>query len=123
MDEPVLFSVALEELRDEFPEHRACLVLDDKTVRRYVVAWNPSLVRVRSGGYIYGRTMPDLWECVHVDLQALMDITGDSEPEVRAMLRRLQALQLIYPDGTVPLAAKNVVLSRLADIKSIRCLD
>lgn len=117
MDE-ILFSVALDRIRDEFPEHRACLVLDDKTVRRYVVAWNPTLVRVLNGGWIYGRTVGDLWDCVEVDMRALMDITGDSEPEVRAMLRRLQALQLIYPDGSVPHAATKAILSKLVEIKA-----
>lgn len=118
MDE-VLFSVALDRIRDEFPEHRACLVLDDKVVRRYVVAWNPQLVRVLRGGWVSGRSLPELWDCVYVDLQALMDITGDSEPEARAMLRRLQALQLIYPDGTVPHAATKAILAKLQEIKPL----
>ena len=112
------FAEALEQIRDDFPDHRACLVLDDKTVRRYVVSWNPSLVRMVSR-WPAGSSIQDLWDCVVVDVSALMDITGDSEPEVRSVLRRLQGLQLIYPDGSVPVAAVNAVTARMMEIKAL----
>lgn len=114
------FSSALDRIREEFPEQRACLVLD-KQVRRYVVSWSPALLRMVSR-YPMGSSLQDLWDCVHVDLTAVMDITGDPEPVARAMLRRLQSLQslqLIYPDGSVPDAAIKPLMSRLSEV---RCL-
>lgn len=103
-----LFSAYLHNIKQEFPGPRALLVRDDKTLRRYVLAWSPALVRIWTTEPI-GEDIGNLWECVHVDHKALGDLTGDSVPDVLAALRRLQGLELIYPDGTVPTAVTRVL--------------
>jgi len=100
-----IFDIYLAEHKDRFNKPRALLVREEKTLRRYVLSWNPLLVRRNLEHEPYGDpTLADLWACVHVDHQALAELTGDSMPDVMATLRRLQALELIYPDGSLPIA-------------------
>lgn len=98
----------LIEAKQNFPPPRALLVVDDKTLRRYVLSWSPLLVRVVKD-WPDDDSLAAVWACVEVDTEALGDLTGDSTPDVRQNLRRLQALELIYPDGTVPEAVSRVV--------------
>lgn len=98
----------LVEAKADFPDPRALLVHDDKTLRRYVLSWSPLLVRVVRE-WPEDDSLAAVWACVEVDTEALGDLTGDSTPDVRQNLRRLQALELIYPDGTVPTAVTRVV--------------
>lgn len=103
-----LFDVYLAEHKDRFNKPRALLVREEKALRRYVLSWNPLLVRRVLDAY-GDSTLADLWACVAVDHQALAELTGDSMPDVMATLRRLQALELIYPDGTLPLAVTRLL--------------
>lgn len=115
-----MFEIYLAEHKDRFNKPRALLVREEKTLRRYVLSWNPLLVRRELDAYdTFGDpTLADLWACVVVDHQALAELTGDSMPDVMATLRRLQALELIYPDGTLPHAVVkllNAEFQRTAD--------
>lgn len=103
-----LFDMYLADHKDRFNKPRALLVREDKTLRRYVLSWNPQLVRQREYDG-FGETLAELWACVEVNHQALADLTGDSLPDVHAALRRLQGLELIYPDGSIPLAVTRLL--------------
>lgn len=106
-----LLGSCLVELKDKFPPPRALLVLDDKTLRRYVLSWGPMVVRVVKD-WPDDDTMVSAWHCVEVDVKALAELTGDSPPDVMATLRRLQGLELVYPDGTIPAAVTRVLAKR-----------
>ncbi len=101
----------LEEHKERFPPTRALLVLDDKTLRRYVLSWSPLVVRMVKE-WPDDETLAAAWACVEVDTAALADLTGDSQPEVAAALRQLQALEMVYPDGTIPRAVNQVLTKR-----------
>lgn len=98
----------LDEHKERFPPARALLVLDDKTLRRYVLSWSPLVVRMVKE-WPDDETLAAAWSCVEVDTAALADLTGDSPPDVAAALRRLQALEMVYPDGTIPSAVTKVL--------------
>ncbi len=59
--------------------------------------------------------MPDLWDCVTVDFQALADLPGDPLPAVMGRFRQAQGLQLIHPEGGVADAVVNVLRKKLAE--------
>ena len=109
------FEEALRAHKDSFEDWRALVVLDDKALRRYVMCWTPHLVR-RLHDWPAGETLPDLWDCVRVDLKALGDLTGDSPPDVMARLRQAQGLKVIYPDGTVADTVARVLRKKLQEI-------
>lgn len=111
-------ALALAPHKELFEAYRALIVLDDKAMRRYVMAWGPQLVQVIDH-YPLEYDMASLWRSVQVDMQALGDLTGDSPPEVRARLRQAQGLELIYPDGTVAQAAANVLRAKMAEIEGL----
>jgi hypothetical protein len=106
-----LLGTYLDEVKEAFPPARALLVLDDKTLRRYVLSWSPVLVR-QVKDWPDDDSLNAAWACVTVDTAALADLTGDPPPHVAAALRRLQALEMIYPDGTIPQAVKRVLTKR-----------
>ncbi|MGE0350962.1 hypothetical protein [Hydrogenophaga sp.] len=112
-----MFEICLDEHKERFNKPRALLVREEKTLRRYVLSWNPQLVRrfIEPHG---DASLADLWDCVDVNHQALAELTGDSMPDVMATLRRLQALELIYPDGTLPVA-----VVRLLNAEFQRCSE
>lgn len=111
------FETILSLRKEEFESWRAMIVLDDKVVRRYVMCWRPSLVR-RVEDYPVGYTMADLWDCVKVDYQALSEITGDGLPDVMGRFRQLQAMELIYPDGSIAAAVVSVMTAKLQEINA-----
>lgn len=102
------FQAAVDLHREKFEPYRALIVLDDKTVRRYVLAWSPALVRLLND-WPLDDTLADLWECVKVDHDKLADLTGDPLPTVLSSLRRVQGLGLVYPDGSIPPAVVQVL--------------
>lgn len=97
MDE---FEDVLNEVKYQFVDWKALIVLDDKPLRKYCMAWSPALVQRHTSWPLFS-TLPSLWDCVTVDFQALAELTGDSMPEVMMRFRQAQGLQVIYPDGTV----------------------
>lgn len=101
--------------KEEFEAWRAMVVLDDRAVRRYVMCWRPSLVR-RLHDYPIGYTMADLWDCVKVDYDALGEMTGETTADVMARFRQLQAMELIYPDGSVAFPVVKVMSAKLQEI-------
>ena len=112
------FESALDLHKAKFEEYRALIVIDDKTLRRYAMAWSPLLVRLQDE-WPLDNGMVDLWKCVVVDFQALADLTGDTIPEVMGTFQRAKGLHLIYPDGSVPAAVKFVLLAKLREITAI----
>lgn len=112
------FTAVLDDHKARFERFRALIVLDDKAMRRYVMAWGPQLVR-RLDDYPLDDDMATLWRCVEVDVQALGDLTGDSPPEVLARLRQAQGLQIIYPDGTVANAVASVLRAKMDEVRGI----
>lgn len=106
-----LLGTYLEDLKQAFPPARALLVLDDKTLRRYVLSWSPVLVR-QVKDWPDDESLNAAWACVTVDTAALADLTGDPPPHVAAALRRLQALEMIYPDGTVAAPVVQVLMKQ-----------
>lgn len=111
------FEAALQIHKERFPPHKALLVLDDKTLRRYVMCWGPQLVKLLDD-YPLDNDLPTLWKCVQVDYAALADLSGDSLPNVMANFRQAQGLELIYPDGSVAREVIEVLDKRLKSIKS-----
>ncbi len=109
------FEATLAIHKDKFEPYRALIVLDDKPMRKYVMCWGPQLVR-RHNDYPMDTAMPDLWDCVAVDFQALADLTGDPLPAVMGRFRQAQGLQLIYPDGSVADSVANVLRKKLAEV-------
>lgn len=109
------FDEALDTHKENFEPYRALIVLDEKQLRKYVLCWGPHLVR-RHSHYPLGDAMPDLWECVTVDYQALADLTGDPLPQVMASFRQVQGLQLVYPDGSVADDVAKVLRKKLSQI-------
>jgi hypothetical protein len=111
------FDEVLDLHKGRFVGYRALVVLDDKPLRRLVMCWGPQLVR-RYNEYPLDNTMADLWDCVKVDYQALVDLTGQPLPEVMGYFRQAQGMQLIYPDGSVAFAVVDVLNSKLEEIRS-----
>lgn len=105
---PRLLGTYLEDIKERFPPARALLVLDEKTLRRYVLSWSPLLVRMVKD-WPDDETLTAAWACVEVDMDALADLTGDSPPTMAAALRQLQRLEMVYPDGTIPEAVTRVL--------------
>lgn len=112
------FDDALERIKERFEAWRALVVLDDKPLRRYVMCWRPGLV-TRINDWPERTDIASLWACVHVDLQALSEMTGDALPDVQARLRQAQGMELIYPDGSVADAVSRVLKGKLAEIKGM----
>ncbi len=112
------FDTALNEVKGRFEAWRALVVLDDKPLRRYVMCWRPSLVR-RFNDWPDRSDIASLWDCVHVDLQALCEMTGDALPDVQSRLRQAQGMELIYPDGTVARDVHRVMTGKLKEIKGM----
>lgn len=112
------FDEALSRHKERFEAYRALIVLDDRAMRRYVMAWSRQLVRCLDE-YPLADDLPSLWQCVQVDLRALGDLTGDSPPDVLARLRQAQGLEIIYPDGTVADAVANVLRAKMAEIQGL----
>lgn len=106
------FDDTLDRIKAQFVGFRALLVLDDKVLRRYVMAWGPLLVR-RVDDWPLDDTLAGLWACVDVDFDALGDLTNDSHADVVARFRQMQALELVYPDGTVAQAVVKVLTNEL----------
>lgn len=107
-----LFSEYVQDLGDRFPEGRALLVLDDKTLRRYVLCWGPALVR-RLNDWPEDSQPATLWDCVEVNLDALADLAGDTLSDARARLRQIQGLGLVLPDGSLPAAVMRVLTTEV----------
>ena len=112
------FDSALNEVKGRFEAWRALVVLDDKPLRRYVMCWRPSLVS-RVSDWPVTPGIAGLWDCVHVDLQALSEMTGDALPDVQSRLRQAQGMELIYPDGTVARDVARVMAGKLSEIKDM----
>lgn len=109
------FDDSLHRIKARFVGFRALLVLDDKVLRRYVMAWGPLLVR-RFDDWPMDNTLAALWACVDVDFDALGDLTNDSHADVVARFRQMQALELVYPDGTVAEAVVKVLTNELQKV-------
>ena len=112
------FDESLNVIKSDFAAWRALVVLDDKPLRRYVMCWRPSLVR-RVSDWPIGSDIASLWDCVHVDVQALSEMTGDALPDVQSRLRQAQGMELIYPDGTVARDVARVMAGKLSEIKGM----
>lgn len=109
------FDEALALHKARFQDFKALVVLDDKPLRRLVMCWGPHLVR-RLQDYPLDTSMADLWGCVEVDYQVLVDLTGLTLPQVLGYFRQAQGMQLIYPDGTLAGAVTMVLLKRYEDV-------
>lgn len=101
--------------KEGFIKWKALIVLDDKAMRRYVLCWGPMLVQ-RLSDWPTGDSLADLWACVSVDFKALAELTGDSPPQVMANFRQAQGLQLIYPDGSVAVAAASILKKQVDEL-------
>jgi len=112
------FDELLGQLKEQFDDWRALVVLDDKALRRYVMCWGPALVQ-RLSDWPLGDAPGDLWACVKVDYQALADLTGDSLPQVMSYFRQAQGMQLIYPDGSVADAVAKLLRKKVQEIKGV----
>jgi hypothetical protein len=99
------FHFLLEEHREAFDPYRALVVDKDPPLLRLVLSWGPAVVRQLHTEPL-GNDLRDLWDCVEVDIQALVDLTGWGIPQVMSTLRQAQGLRLIWPDGSLsePLA-------------------
>lgn len=112
------FQAALDLHKERFEGFRALIVLDDKTLRRYVLAWSPLLVKLRDD-WPLDNSLADLWKCVDVDMQALADLTGDALAEVHGNFQRARGLQLIYPDGSIPAMVGAVLMAKMREITAL----
>ena len=110
------FDEVLELHKEKFVQYRALVVLDDKPLRRFVMCWGPHLVR-RQHDYPMDNTLAHLWDCVTVDYQALVDLTGIALPQVMGYFRQAQGMQLVYPDGSVAYAVADVLSRKLEEIR------
>lgn len=111
-----LFSEYVQDLGERFPEGRALLVLDDKTLRRYVLCWGPALIH-RVNDWPEDSQPATLWDCVDVNLDALADLAGDTLADARARLRQIQGLGLVLPDGSLPSAVTEVLTNEVRAAK------
>lgn len=111
-----MFRQILDEHKARFEPWRALIVLDDKVVRRYVMAWSPLLVR-RVNDWPDGESMADLWACVEVNYHALGEVTGDGQPDVMGRFRQCQRMNLIYPDGSVEREVVKILTGKADEAK------
>lgn len=110
------FDSLLKEFKGKFEAWRALVVLDDKPLRRHVLCWGPQMVRQVSD-WPMGHGLADLWECVNVDFEALAELTGETQVEVRMRFRQAQGLCLIYPDGSVALPVRDMLHAKVKEIR------
>jgi hypothetical protein len=102
--------------KERFEAWRAVVVLDDKPLRRHVLSWGPQMVRQVSD-WPLGNGLADLWECVHVDFEALAELTGEPQVEVRMRFRQARGLGLLYPDGTVAKPVRDLLHAKVKEIR------
>jgi hypothetical protein len=110
------FARLLREIKGNFEPWRALVVLDDKPLRRQVLAWGPQMVRQVSD-WPEGHGLADLWACVQVDFEALAELTGETQVEVRMRFRQAQGMGLIYPDGSVAHPVRDLLQAKVREIK------
>jgi len=110
------FDDSLKDIKRQFEPWRALVVLDDKALRRQVLSWGPQLIR-RLSDWPEGRHLADLWACVEVDFNALAELAGETQVDVRLHFRQAQGLGLIYPDGSVASAVREVLTSKFNELK------
>lgn len=102
--------------KERFESWRAIVVLDDKPLRRHVLCWGPQMVR-RVSDWAAGNGLADLWDCVEVDFEALAQLTGETQVEVRMRFRQAQGLGLIYPDGTVAKTVRDLLHEKVREVR------
>ncbi len=81
---------------------------------RYASVW-PRVTLERLGEPVTD-TWGALWACVRVDLEGLALLVNEPEPVAARVLRRLQAMHVIYPDGSVPELVRKVIGKRVQDV-------
>lgn len=60
-------------------------------------------------------TWEGLWACVKVDVEGLAMLMDVPNNKAAGVLRRLQALRVIYPDGSVPELVRKLINKRVQD--------
>lgn len=94
------------------PEDALVPVLDPALLL-YAAVW--PRVRVVIEGDPADESWDALWACVKVDTESLAMLVDAPVVKAAAVHRRLVALRLIYPDGTVPEIVRNVIGKRVKD--------
>lgn len=112
----MLFDDLLLRHKDRFESWRALVVLDDKPLRRQVLSWGPQMVRQVSD-WPTGQGLADLWDCVEVNFEALAELTGETQVEVRMRFRQAQGMGLIYPDGSVAHPVRDLLQAKVREIR------
>lgn len=62
-----------------------------------------------------GTGWADLWACVEVDVPGMAMLMDVPENKAANVLRRLQALRVIYPDGSVPDLVRKLINKRVQE--------
>lgn len=94
------------------PEDAMVPILDP-VLLMYAAAWQR--VKIERTGEPWNESWEGLWDCVYVDVGQLAMLMDVPENKAAAVLRRLQALRVIYPDGSVPELVRKVIAKRVQD--------
>lgn len=79
----------------------------------YAAVW--PRVTLRRVGEPVGDTWEALWACVEVDMDSLALLMDAPTSKAAGVLRRMQALRMIYPDGSVPELVRKLINKRVQD--------
>lgn len=107
------FDELLAHFKAESKPEDAMVPILEPALLTYAAVW--PRVTVRRVGEPTSDTWDALWACVEVDMDSL-EMLMDAPPNKAAgTLRRLQALRVIFPDGTVPDMVKKMISKRVMD--------
>jgi hypothetical protein len=59
-----------------------------------------------------------LWDCVHVDVEAIATLADDVPAVALRNIERIKGLRLVYPDGTIQPMVEKIIVKKITDALS-----
>lgn len=109
------FDELLARYKAEPRTQSAALVTQDPNLLRYCICFMQKKP-MRVMDWPMEASWDALWQCVHVDLEALAVLADDVEPEAMRQMERLKGLRLVYPDGTLQPLISKLIEKRLKEL-------
>lgn len=94
------FDELLEQYKANPRRESAALLLNDGALLKYCVVFKQVKPR-RLSEWPEESNWQALWDCVHVDVEAIATLADDVPAVALRNIERIKGLRLVYPDGTV----------------------
>lgn len=111
------FDELLEQYKANPRRESAALLLNDGALLKYCVVFKQVKPR-RLSEWPEESSWQALWDCVHVDVEAIATLADDVPAVALRNIERIKGLRLVYPDGSIQPMVEKIIVKKITDALS-----